>query len=280
MTPLDELVGPPISARELRSILAPYPAAAKLRVKMMEFYRTIRFNRKVVGDKGGVYSMSIDYKTFAYSGVTVCFPTDVGNPAAQLTHELLHLSLVASGFPYLYAYGKCDRMMFDTALFWTWRLTNAIHHTLFYDDYLAMGFDPSEFAIEGAQAPNLDGVVETIHGRRARGEPVDHLQAFYYSAYAESWFQLYQHETSAKHAHHANVERVARESFPTADDDLRRIRDWFVAGAHRTADTHAAAYAELLRLVRLPPGWFYRLSHDLADGKVVVSPVVQDARTR
>jgi hypothetical protein len=223
---------PIICPEEIHQLLLKWPKAILLYDSVVDYFgRDLKF----FWQDENVKSSGITYKRveddFHEIIVTVC-----PEPSA-VAHECLHLKLKMEGFPIGMGSGASFRM--------SGPIHNQLHHSIFIDDSLSIGFDRTQFVFNPDGLTDISDVQENIE--YLKGEPLrERLLRGYLNA------QLFSHLIARRTGFPHQIEslmKIGRENISTMDQDARWIEEWYDRAEFRKPEKHAHAINELLNAI-------------------------------
>ena len=242
--------------REISSRLRGYPAAQQLSQEVYEFYGNSLTYIESRDFTSTIYALYLQHDPIALKSAEIQLQLGTDRIAESLAHELLHLRMPMVGFPL----GELVEVPFQLGRYAQFILgmchwvVNVVHHEIFFQMFVALGFDKRRFLANPA--------TQIDYGNLIKRKPD--------TVYAETvgfprWCMEYvRHLFNARHGGNGNYLRYAQDALDRGSQfhpELRQtaveIGRWFEAGTFKDPRQYPRQVNLLLNLMRIPrfTGW-------------------------
>jgi hypothetical protein len=164
--------------------------------------------------------------------------------AAVITHESFHIKMMMDGFPV-----RHRGMVFSDSGHAFKTLGNLISHTVFFEAFLAMGFDRQQFFFDASNIDDLHGMWTEIEPLLKMPNRSRFVRGYWNSQYIAQWL--------SRHMGFQNdVElaiEIGRKNFPNFDTDAEWIVAWFGRGQYKNPERYAECVNELMGAIGFDP---------------------------
>jgi hypothetical protein len=185
-----------------------------------------------------------------------------GDVVASLVHEMLHLRLLARGYPIDHGVQMLDKRRLEAGavqLYGT--ISNLIHQEIILADFLAAVGRRDQSVRFDTQPVE---VCSMIQDAIKNGEDPWLFRPFYYASYLSVWI-------TSRHLERQDIARMAEsiiasgtDYYPSLIKDAQWIRDWIESGKYKDPLRYADTYAELITTLGLPQVSWMRLRRGAA----------------
>jgi len=242
--------------REISSRLRGYPAAQRLSQEVYEFYGNSLSYIESREFTSTIYALHLQHDPIALKSAEIQLQLGTDRIAESLAHELLHLRMPMVGFPL----GELVEIPFQLDRYAQFILgmchwvVNIVHHEIFFQRFIALGFDKKRFLAKPA--------MQIDYGNLVKGRPDKvHTEK---AGFPRWCIEYVSHWVTARHSGSGNYLRYAQDALdrgsqlhPELKQTAGEIGRWFEAGTFKDPRQYPRQVNLLLNLMRIPrfTGW-------------------------
>jgi hypothetical protein len=242
--------------REISSRLRGYPAAQRLSQEVYDFYGNYLSFIESRDFTSTIYALHLQHDPIALRSAEIQLQLGTDRIAESLGHELLHLRLPMLGFPLgelVEVPFQLDRYARAFLGMCHW-VVNIVHHEIFFQKFIALGFDRKRFLAKPATQIDYGNLIK-------RRPDKDHSEKVGFPRWCIEYLS---HWVAARHGGSKKYLQYAQEALdwgsqlhPELKQTTADVGRWFEAGTFKDPRQYPRQVNLLLDLMRIPrfTGW-------------------------